>query len=101
MESQNGLKEIVIKHCACYYLDDIIHGTGININDILFDEKLYEKIWVCEISYKTSMGQKPRCIRFEKIDGLTMVLDGKIKHLVLFDYGLFDKICGKISKIFK
>ena len=44
MESQNGLKEIVIKHCACYYLDDIIHGTGININDILFNEKLYEKI---------------------------------------------------------
>ena len=47
------------------------------------------------------MGQKPRCIRFEKIDGLTMVPDGKIKHLVLFDYGLFDKIRGKISKIFK
>ena len=26
-----------------------------------------------------------------------MVLDGKIKHLVLFDYGLFDKICNKIK----
>ena len=26
-----------------------------------------------------------------------MVLDGKIKHLVLFDYGLFDKICDKIK----
>ena len=24
-------------------------------------------------------------------------LDGKIKHLVLFDYGLFDKICDKIK----
>ena len=24
-------------------------------------------------------------------------LDGKIKHLVLFDYGLFDKICEKIK----
>ena len=26
-----------------------------------------------------------------------MVLDGKTKHLVLFDYGLFDKICNKIK----
>ena len=26
-----------------------------------------------------------------------MVLDGKIKHLVLLDYGLFDKICDKIK----
>ena len=26
-----------------------------------------------------------------------MVLDGKIKDLVLFDYGLFDKICDKIK----
>ena len=32
-----------------------------------------------------------------KIDGLIMVLDGKIKHLVLLDYGLFDKICSKIK----
>ena len=24
-------------------------------------------------------------------------LDGKIKHLVLFDYDLFDKICDKIK----
>ena len=26
-----------------------------------------------------------------------MVLDGKIKHLVLFDYGLLNKICDKIK----
>ena len=43
------------------------------------------------------MGPTPRFIRFEKIDGFTMVLDGKIKHLVLFDYGLFDKIRSKIK----
>ena len=28
-----------------------------------------------------------------------MVLDGKIKHLVLFDYRLLDKICDKIKYI--
>ena len=26
-----------------------------------------------------------------------MVLDGKIKHLLLFDYEFFDKICDKIK----
>ena len=26
-----------------------------------------------------------------------MVLDGKIKHLVLFDYGMSDKICNKVK----
>ena len=36
-------------------------------------------------------------IRFDKIDGFIISLDGKIKHLVLFDYGLRDKICDKIK----
>ena len=34
---------------------------------------------------------------FNKTDGFSMVLNGKRKHLVLFDYGLFDKICYKIN----
>ena len=36
-------------------------------------------------------------ITFNKIDGFIISLDGKIKHLVLFDYGLFDKIFDKIE----
>ena len=32
-----------------------------------------------------------------KIDGFLISLDGKMKHLVLFDYGLLDKICEKIN----
>ena len=36
-------------------------------------------------------------IRFDKIDGFIRVLDGKIKFIVLFDYGLLDKICSKIK----
>ena len=43
------------------------------------------------------MVPKPFRIRFDKIDGFIMVLDGKIKHLVLFDYWLFDKICNRIK----
>ena len=30
-----------------------------------------------------------------------MVLDGKIKHLVLFDYGLLDKIYDKIKYLIR
>ena len=43
------------------------------------------------------MGPEPLRIRCDKIDGFIMVLESKIKHLVLFYYGLFDKICNKIK----
>ena len=36
-------------------------------------------------------------IRFNKIDGFLISLDDKIKHLILFDYGLLDKICDMIK----
>ena len=32
-----------------------------------------------------------------KITGFIISPDGKIKHLILFDYGLFNKICDKIK----
>ena len=50
-----------------------------------------------DIAYKTSMGLKPLGIRFDKIDEFIIALDGKTKHLLLFDYGLFDKIFDKIE----
>ena len=37
------------------------------------------------------------CIRFDKIDGFIRVHGGEFRHLVLFNYGLFDKICDKIK----
>ena len=49
------------------------------------------------MSYKNQTGPKPLHIRFNKIDGFIMVLDSKIKHLVLSDYGLLDKICYKFK----
>ena len=36
-------------------------------------------------------------IRFDKVDGFTRVYDAEFKHLVLFDYGLFDNICDTIK----
>ena len=63
----------------------------------MLDKKLYVNISVYEISYKTSTSPKPLRIRFDTIDGFIMVLDDKIKQLVLFDYWLFDEICNKIK----
>ena len=88
MKSKNELKEIDIKNCVCYYFYDIINGTKIDFSNILLGKKLYEIISVYNISYETPRGPKPLCIRFYKID--------RIKHLVLCDYGLFNKICDKI-----
>ena len=80
-----------------YYFDDIINGTKINISNILLHKKFYNNISVYNISYKTPTDSKLLRIRFNKIDGFIISLDGKIKHLILFDYGLFNKICDEIK----
>ena len=81
----------------CYYFDDIINGTKINFSNILLHKKLYENNSVCSISSKTPIGPKPWRIWFDKIEGFIKSLDGKPKHLILFHYGLFNKICDKIK----
>ena len=88
---------IDIKNRVCYYFDNIINDTKFNLSNILLDKKLYENISVYNISYKTPTGRKPLCIRFDKIDGFIIALNDKIKHLVLFDYGLLDKMFDKIK----
>ena len=47
--------------------------------------------------YKTPTGPKPLRIKFHKRDGFIISLDSIIKHLILFDYGLFNKVCDKIK----
>ena len=97
MKSKNELKEIDIKNHVCYYFDDIINDTKIKFNNILLDKKLNENISVFNNSYKTPTGPQPLRIRFDKIDGFIFSVVGKIKHLILFDYGLLNKICDKIK----
>ena len=82
---------------SCYYFDDTIKGTKINFSNIVIHKKFRENISVYNISYKTQTGPKPLQIRFDKIDGFIISLDGKIKHLILFDYGLFNNISDKIK----
>ena len=88
MKSRNELEEIDIRNCVCSYFDGIINGTKINFSNILTNEKLYENISV----YNISTGAKSLWVRFDKTDGFIISFNGKIKHLLLFDYGLFDQI---------
>ena len=81
----------------CYYFDDVVNGTKINFSDILLDKNLYENISVYNILYKNPTGPKPLRIRFNKIDVFIIPVEGKNKHLILFDYELFNKICDKIK----
>ena len=46
---------------------------------------------------KSPTGPKALDIRFDKIDGFIISLIDKMEYLVLFGYGLFDKICDKIK----
>ena len=80
MKSKNEWKEIDIRKRACYYFDDIINGAKINLSTILLNKKIDQNILVCNISYKTAMGQKPLRIKFDKIDGFIIILNCKIKH---------------------
>ena len=64
---------------------------------IFYYKKLYDNISVYNILHKVPTGPKPLRITFDKIDGFIRSLDGKIKHLILFDYGLFIKIRENIK----
>ena len=84
MESTIESKESDVQNRTFYYFDDII--KAIDINNI---KKNYERIY--DISYKTLTGAKPLCIRCDKVDGFIKIQD-RIRYLVLFDYGRFEKI---------
>ena len=78
MKSKNKLKELDFEYRTCCYFDDITNGTKINFSNFLLNKKLWENISVYIISYKTPTGPKPLCIRFDKLDGFNIPLDGKI-----------------------
>ena len=57
----------------------------------------YLMVSVYNISYKTQTGPKPLRIMINKINGFIIALDGNNKHLILFDYEFFNKICDEIK----
>ena len=74
-----------------------IKDIDFNFSGILSDQKLYENISVYKISYEPSNGPKPLHFNSNKVDEFIRIRRGEFRHLVLFDYGLFDKICDKIK----
>ena len=78
-----------------YYQDDIIKLEDFDIDNILIDEKSNENILIYNLSYKTLIGSKPLCIRFDKIDGFIRIYDG-IRYLNFFGFEKYDAIYGKI-----
>ena len=78
MESNTELKEIDIENWMFYYFDDIIKIKDFNLDNILIDEKSYENVLVCNITYK-NLVDKPLCIRFDKTDYIISHDYGKIK----------------------
>ena len=58
--NNNELNEIDIKNRTCYYFDDIINTSYLNLDNILIDEKSYENILICNVTYKTPYGAKPK-----------------------------------------
>ena len=59
------------------------------------DEKSYENILSCNISYKTLIDAKPLHVRFNKTDGFIRDYDGK-RYLLLFGSGEYDSIYNRI-----
>ena len=64
MDSEDGLKEIDIKTCKCYYFDNIIRVWYTKIYVVISFISLHgklcnENILNYKISYKISRGEKP------------------------------------------
>ena len=86
-KSKDKLKEIDTENLTCYCFDDVMRVGNINFDNILLDEKSRENsnqyILTYNISYKTFMGVKTLCIRFDKIDGFIKIYN-LTRYLVLF-----------------
>ena len=67
---KNEFKKVSIKNCGCYYFDDIIKFKNFDFENIFLYKKSNENIFIYEVSYKTLVGAKSLCIKFDKLDGL-------------------------------
>ena len=91
----NETKEVGIKNRMGYYFDDIIKVQDFDFDNILFDEKSCQRIFIHDVSCKTFIGERFLCIMLDKVDGFIRYYDGTI-YLVLFGcekyYAIFHRI---------
>ena len=66
-----------------------------DIDNILIDEKSHKNVLIYDISFKTLIGPKPLCVRFDKIDGFTRIYDGT-RYLTLFGSEKYDGIYNRL-----
>ena len=66
-----------------------------DIDHILIDEKSHKNVLIYEISFKTLIGPKPLCVRFDKIDGFTRIYD-ETRYLTLFGSEKYNGIYNRI-----
>ena len=66
--NNNELNEIDVKNRTCYYFDDIINISDLNLDNILTAEKSYENILIYNVTHKAPYGAKPLHIIFGKVD---------------------------------
>ena len=84
MESDNKLREIVIKSPTYFYFDGIIKFEDIDLDDILIDEESYENMSVYNISYKVLIGGTPLLLLPDKISSKKpfRVTNNKLKEVL-------------------
>ena len=87
----NEFKKVRIKNLTCCYFDDIINLEDFDIDNILIVEKPHANILMYNISYKTLIGPKPLCVRFDNRDGFIRIYDGT-RYLTLFNSEKYDTI---------
>ena len=87
----NEFTKVCIKNHTCYYFNDIIKLENFDTDNILIDEKSQENVLIYDIWYKSLIGSKPLCIRFNQIDGFIRVYDGT-GYLTLFGSKKYDAI---------
>ena len=93
MESNNKLKSVDIKNRT--YLDAITKTEDFDLDHILIDENLYEKIFVYSISCKRLIDCKSLRIRFDKKVGFIRIYVGT-RDLLIPGSGKYDSIYNRI-----
>ena len=87
--------KVCAKNCRSYYLDDIIKSEDLGFDNILIDGRSPENVLIYYILFKTLVGPKPLCIRFDKVDGFIRIYDGT-SYLTLFVTEKYNAIYNRI-----
>ena len=78
----NSVKEIDIKNCTYYFLDDLINIKYLDPNKIKIDIKSFKNLLIYDTGYVTANSVKPLYLIVNEINGYIEESNGK-KYLTL------------------